>query len=171
MTTYDTGPKLVNYVQLNLTNLGTKFHENHQGREAVLSSSSRNRETSMSTSIRSSEGLAEHVWRHRFASTFHVLLFFNFSFSFPFTPFLLTLLHTKKGSVQIIAAPKIPTNLGLFQGNPIAKTIISCQIIVLLCKVVLHAANVVHCFGNSNIPISNVDRNTKTWAGIILEIQ
>jgi hypothetical protein len=70
-----------------------KIHYNYQGREAVLSSTTRDREASMSAGIRSSKCLTEHVWCGRICSYFNIL-FFAIHINFPFSQFLLELLCT-----------------------------------------------------------------------------
>ena len=69
-----------------------KVQENYQGREAVLSSSARNREASMRTGIRSRKGLAEHVRCGWLDICFSILLF-TICLCLPFLQLLLNLLH------------------------------------------------------------------------------
>jgi hypothetical protein len=70
-----------------------KIHYHYQGREAVLSSSTRNREASMGASIRSSKSLTEHVRCGRLCSYFNII-FFTICINIPFLEFLLELLCT-----------------------------------------------------------------------------
>lgn len=71
----------------------------YQWREAVLGSAARNRETSMSASVWSCKGLAEHVGRRRLDCGFNIFLLTIYP-NFPLSQFLLKLLkmntHTKK---------------------------------------------------------------------------
>ena len=68
--------------------LRRQMHNSYQGREAVFCSSTRYREASMSASIRSREGLAEHVGCWRLSNHLNTLLI-TILLNFPFTHLLL----------------------------------------------------------------------------------
>ena len=65
-----------------------QMHNSYQGREAVFCSSTRYREASISASIRSREGLAEHVGCRRLSSHLNTLLI-TILLNFPFSHLLL----------------------------------------------------------------------------------
>lgn len=76
------------------------MHHNYQGWETVLSSTTRNRETSMGASIRCSKGLAEHVRCSRLHYCFNILFTIFVNVFFPQSLFNLLTTHAKPNSAH-----------------------------------------------------------------------